>query len=85
MEKHPWITFDLRLNLSAGDWMNFGEARSKCKHLSGVPIKPEVAAELASVTLMKGALATTAIEGNTITATELKEHLSGHSKIARSR
>ena len=86
LDSHPFIDFRLiRLNLRESDWMNLGEARSKCQHLAGVPVQRKVALELAKVTLIKGAVATTAIEGNTLTEEEVREYLDGHGQIERSR
>ncbi len=67
-ESHPWIAFDARaLNeVHPKLWMLLGEARSKCEHLAGAPLKPEIAERFYRVTLIKGAQATTAIEGNTL-------------------
>lgn len=48
-----------------------GEAASKCEHIAGVPLRPSVAQELHRLYLAKGALATTAIEGNTLTENEV--------------
>jgi Fic family protein len=65
---HPWIRFE-PLNLAGGSaatWMMLGEAQSKCDHLAGVPLQPEVARRLHQAYLAKGAAATTAIEGNTL-------------------
>jgi Fic family protein len=85
-ETHPYIDFRLdKLRLREPDWMNLGEARSKCAHLAGVPIQPEVALRLAEVTLIKGAVATTAIEGNTLTEEEVQQYLDGESTVERSR
>lgn len=67
-ESHPWIDFsakDLR-RLGERVWMLVGEARSKCQHLAGTPLRPDIAQHLFEVTLVKGALASTAIEGNTL-------------------
>ena len=68
-ESHPWLTFDLRQvnNMGPRPWMLMGEARSKCQHLAGAPLQPALAEALNQVTLIKGAQATTAIEGNTLT------------------
>jgi Fic family protein len=57
--------------------MLLGEARSKCEHLAGAPLKPEVAQRLYRVTLIKGAIATTAIEGNTLTEEQAEGILDG--------
>jgi len=69
LKSHPWITFkatDIN-NFDPKLWMLLGEARSKCEHLAGAPLRPDVARKLYEVTLIKGAQATTAIEGNTLT------------------
>lgn len=58
-------------------WMDLGEAQSKCEHISGVPLKPEVANRLHEVYLVKGAQATTAIEGNTLTEDQVRLRLQG--------
>jgi hypothetical protein len=76
---HPWITFkatDLN-KLDPKFWMLIGEARSKCEHLAGSPLRPDVAQELWRVTLVKGARATTAIEGNTLTEEQVEGILDG--------
>ena len=68
-ESHPWITFkatDIN-DLGPKIWMLLGEARSKCEHLAGAPLQPDVADRLYELALVKGAQATTAIEGNTLT------------------
>jgi Fic family protein len=70
----PWITFEVELAKMAPQfWMLLGEARSKCDHLANVPMPPHYARELHEVTLSKGAHATTAIEGNTLTEDEVAE------------
>lgn len=65
--------------------MLLGEARSKCEHLAGAPLKPDVAKQLYTVTLVKGALATTAIEGNTLTEDQVHGILEGSYKAPPSR
>lgn len=64
-ETHPWLTFHYRAVPSIL-WAKLGEAFSKNQHLAGIPLPPKLAEHLASVVLTKGALATTAIEGNTL-------------------
>jgi Fic family protein len=76
---HPWLTFtatDVNSVLPR-QWMLLGEARSKCEHLAGAPLQPRVARELHQVTLVKGAVATTAIEGNTLTEEQARGILEG--------
>ena len=68
-DTHQWLTFQYapRVNLL---WAKLGEAFSKNQHLAGIPLPPALAAHLASVVLTKGALATNAIEGNTLSEEE---------------
>lgn len=84
---HPWITFRAtELNdLDPKLWMLLGEARSKCEHLAGTPLQPKIADQLYRVTLIKGALATTAIEGNTLTEEQVAGILKGTYKVPASR
>lgn len=75
---HQWITFEL--NLAAADhslWLQLGEAASKCEHLEGVPLRPEFAKQLHEIYLAKGVLATTAIEGNTLTEEQVMQEIAG--------
>jgi Fic family protein len=76
---HPWLTFS-RIDLAragAEFWMLLGEARSKVDHLSLALLKPEVADEMNTVYLAKGAQATTAIEGNTLSEEEVAAIVAG--------
>lgn len=57
--------------------MLLGEAGSKCDHIAGVPLAPEIAREMHRLYLAKGAAATTAIEGNTLSEEEAEKILSG--------
>ncbi len=64
---HPWLTFQLDLRaLSFKTWLLLGEAASKCDHVRWALLRPEAADDLLQVYLVRGALATTAIEGNTL-------------------
>ena len=86
-DSHPWITFkatDLN-ELGPKLWMLMGEARSKCEHLAGTPLRPDVAARLYEVMLVRGAHATTAIEGNTLTEEQVAGILHGSYKAPPSR
>lgn len=69
---HPWITFQFLVEQDQL-WCLLGEASSKCQHLCGTPLPPYLARELSGVYLVKGAVATTAIEGNTLTEEEVQE------------
>lgn len=57
--------------------MLLGEAASKCEHIAGVPLQPETAKRLHQLYLAKGAAATTAIEGNTLTEDEVLKRIEG--------
>ncbi len=87
LESHPWITFEATdiNNLKPKTWMLLGEARSKCEHLAGVPLPPDVAKNFYTVALVKGAQATTAIEGNTLTEEQVAGILDGSFKAPPSR
>lgn len=78
VQTHPWITFDL--DFSRFDyrlWLALGEAGSKCEHIAGVPLAPTVAQHIQRLYLAKGASATTAIEGNTLSEEEAEQIISG--------
>lgn len=87
LESHRWITFEATdiNDLGAKTWMLLGEARSRCEHLAGVPLPPEVAKDFYTVALVKGAQATTAIEGNTLTEEQVAGILDGSFKAPPSR
>ena len=75
---HPWIgfAFDLR-RLKHTDWLALGECAGLCAHIAGEPLDPRTADEIDKLYLAKGALATTAIEGNTLTENEARERVAG--------
>jgi Fic family protein len=75
---HPWIsfTFDLQ-RLVAMDFVRLGEALSKCDHIAGVPLPPDVAQQLHMVYLVKGIHATTQIEGNSLSEDEVRARVEG--------
>ena len=87
LESHPWITFEATdiNDLRPNTWMLLGEALSKCEHLAGAPLPPEVAKNFYTVALVKGAQATTAIEGNTLTEEQVAGILDGTFKAPPSR
>ncbi len=71
---HPWLTFDVDLKQASYRlWLLLGEATSKSDHVRRALLRPEVADELQKVFLVKGALATTAIEGNTLSEEEARQ------------
>jgi Fic family protein len=85
-QTHPWLSFRLDLRaVSPRLWIALGEAQSKCEHIAGVPLRPATVKELHGLYLAKGALATTAIEGNTLTEEEVLQRLEGKLKLPPSR
>jgi Fic family protein len=85
LKSHPWIKFQLRLpSADYRLWLRLGEIASKCEHLAGVPLRPDVADELHKVFLVKGALATTAIEGNTLSEAQVKDLVAGKLDLPKS-
>jgi len=82
LESHPWMRFEADLSRSSSEiWILLGEAASKIEHLGQSPLKPGLAAELMQVALIKGAVATTAIEGNTLTEDQVRRILDGELKL----
>jgi len=85
-QTHPWLKF--AIDLRKGDyefWMALGEAQSKCEHIASVPLMPATAEKLHLIYLAKGALATTAIEGNTLSEKEVIERIEGKSQLPPSK
>ncbi|MEW5810878.1 MAG: Fic family protein [Actinomycetota bacterium] len=84
---HPWITFEINLkeDLNYKTWQLLGEASSKCSHIGGAPLLPDVAKELHTVYLSRGIFGTTAIEGNTLSEEEVRERIEGELRLPKSR
>jgi Fic family protein len=70
---HPWITFALPLELRGTPelWALLGQCQAKFEQLAGVLIDPAVASKLTVMYIVRGAAASTQIEGNPLT----EEHL----------
>ena len=85
-ETHPWITFEADLtSILPKTWIILGECQAKCKHIRGAPLTPSVASYLQQINLARGVLATTAIEGNTLSEEEVIRHLKGELELSPSR
>lgn len=83
---HPWLTFSVDFSRAPSRlWIMLGECQSKCEHIAGVPLRPDTANKLYQLYLAKGVLATTAIEGNTLSEEEVLRHLRGTLKLPPSR
>ena len=78
LSSHPWMSFELELKRASPTfWVLLGEAKSKCRHLLLSPLKPRVRRDLEALYLAKGAQATTAIEGNTLTLDQVQAAVRG--------
>jgi Fic family protein len=85
-KSHPWLTFSFdSRKLDWQTWLLLGEAKSKCEHVTGAPLLPETKDMLFGVFLAKGALGTTAIEGNTLTEDEVRRRIDGQLKLPPSK
>jgi len=85
-EKYPWISFKVDVSkLSFLTWIKLGECVSKSVHICRVPLKPNVAEEMHKIYLAKGAQATTAIEGNTLTEEEVRLRMEHQLKLPPSK
>jgi Fic family protein len=83
---HPWINFNLDIRrFNHKSWLMFGEAESKCNHIAGIPLRPEVAHKLHVVYLSKGIHGTAAIEGNSLSVDEVEARVEGGLTLPPSR
>ncbi len=83
---HPWISFKADLSKASPNlWVMLGECQSKCEHVARVPLRPGTARQLYQLFLAKGVLATTAIEGNTLSEDEVLQHIEGKLTLPPSR
>jgi Fic family protein len=62
-----------------------GECQSKCEHIAGAPLDPEIAKQLHTLYLLKGIRGTAAIEGNTLTEAEIQKKIDGSLVLPPSR
>ncbi len=86
LQSHPWITFELDLRQApVRFWTLLGDACAKCKFISGIPLMPETAERLNTVSLERGARATTAIEGNTLSQAEISRLARGELRLPPSK
>jgi Fic family protein len=85
LKTHPWITFKLDLTKAPWTfWNHVGEAHSKCRHLSRTPLPPSLARKMERVYLAKGALASAAIEGNSLSEAQAVAAVEGELELPRS-
>ena len=75
---HPWIRFEADLREAPPRlWALLGQAAALCRQVADAALPPGNAAEMHKVYLVKGAQATTAIEGNTLGTEQIRERVEG--------
>ena len=83
-ERYPHLQFRQHWEISATAQRRLGQCEGLVSAIFGTPIRPEHHEHLLKVALVKGAMATTAIEGNTLTAEEVERVMAG-ARFPRSR
>lgn len=73
MNTHKHISFKKEWELDSDCSYMLGECDAYVKALTDIPLKPEYRDKLLRVSLIKGAQATTAIEGNTLSQEEIEK------------
>ena len=76
---YPHLRFQRCWRISESIAQNLGQCVALIKCIGDLPINPEVQRTLRKVAFERGAVATTAIEGNTLTDDELRKVLAGQS------
>ncbi len=71
LNTHPHITFEKKWKVDQETLFMLGQCDSIIHNISNIPLRPKYKDELLTVSLRKGARATTAIEGNTLTEEEV--------------
>lgn len=83
---HPWINYKIDFEkASIYTLMLLGSAQSKCNHIANALLAPEISRELYSVYMAKGAAATTAIEGNTLSEGDVLKIISKSLELPKSK
>lgn len=82
---HPWIDFQLDLRkVPARVWAQLGAAASNADHIAHSMLKPETGRHLHELFLARGVLATTAIEGNTLSEDDALKAIEGTLELPES-
>ncbi|HOO72561.1 MAG TPA: Fic family protein [Spirochaetota bacterium] len=76
-EKYPHIKFKTSWEMKPSIYYMLGECGSFIKAIKNTPVRPDYLKKLHSVALVKGAQATTAIEGNTLTVEDIEKIQAG--------
>ncbi len=85
LRTHPWIDFEHHLERATPSfWSLLGEAVARVDQITQAVIPPTVAKDLHTIFLIKGARATTAIEGNTLSEEQIKAILEEDLQLPKS-
>jgi len=85
-QSHPWITFQADFREAPAQlWLLLGEAVAMCGQIAAAPVRPEVSTEMHKIYFAKGVLATTAIEGNTLSEEEVRAQIDGRLEVPPSK
>lgn len=71
IDSHRFISFKKKWIISDEAWFKLGQSKELIRAISSTPLTPVYRSKIYSVNLIKGALATTAIEGNTLSEEEI--------------
>ena len=78
-KRYPHLQFGRRWTVSPDVHYQLGQCNTTIRAIGETPLSPDRRSELGSVSLIKGAQATTAIEGNTLTDDEVRQVAEGES------
>jgi Fic family protein len=83
---HSYINFRLQMDKpNVALWLLLGEAKSKSAHIARTLLHPHRSHELMQVFLTKGVLATTAIEGNTLSEEQVRGVIENRTELPPSK
>ncbi len=83
---HTWISFRLPSDRAEPlCWAMLGTAAARCQQAAAAVLPPGAAQELHTLYLSRGARATTAIDGNTLTEAEVNAQIEGRLDLPASR
>ena len=79
---HPWISFKIDFHAAPPDlWTRLGQAVARCGQIGGAALPPGAAGDMQTLYLVKGVQATTAIEGNTLSAEQIRGRVEGRLEL----
>lgn len=81
-QSHPWISCRPGFERATPQlWSLLGQVAARCEQVARAVLPPAAAAEMHKLYLVKGARATTAIEGNTLTEAQVRDRLEGQLEL----